>query len=661
MNIFRLSIYAICLFFSSFLCGKEYRHKFLIPDLSMVPRDVLSALISGEEHPEIVRRGLVVQEYLPVTKKNILRMKAVIEPEIREPFENLFYPGKVQELRLLRKYLMEKGIKREVYQIAINRNEIVLESDERLKAVFKKLIPKSKGVVRKVFFEVIARDAHGNVLHDAQGNPLTVEIDILVQNVDHKIVPLFINGKIRAEHPFDLDSLPPYLGKDVTNDERVKAKNIIFFGLPHQIAAFSDNYKLNNRQFLTIILSQYLSWTNSDYIKMYQYPPKIPNNTVISKKILMNAEPFGFGPSAAIAEIFPYLRDRISHLSYIGKGHTINLQKRLPYDDLYEYSSEEDFVRVAKNYDVFITAVDAETASWAKKNGLKVIVYDPLTWYWQTIPDIFKEADLYIAQNFLGVVERLKQESQSFKEYAIVPPILSGWYGENDGEEGYLVNLGGLSNPYISDSTFANYARLIFSSLNEILNEPVFYATSEKIASQVQDVCLAKTYQPHEIQRILSQSQVAFMTSGLGNIFEASSMKKHIVWVPPTNVSQGQQLHLLKENHMIDHAIDWHDIIDDMPPIDYSLSDVQVMDQISQRLERLMTDIAIQKKLRKALHQAYFAASDKKHSKPSLAKLIEIFGMGGGIQIAEMIIEWIQESESKKEQSIQHFSLMTEY
>ena len=57
---------------------------------------------------------------------------------------------------------------------------------------------------------------------------------------------------------------------------------------------------------------------------------------VLSQRILMNAEAFGFGPSAAIAEFFPYLRDRVSNLAYIGSGHTLNLQSKLPYNQVFD-------------------------------------------------------------------------------------------------------------------------------------------------------------------------------------------------------------------------------------------------------------------------------------------------------------------------------------
>src|SRR5690242_5854427 len=53
---------------------------------------------------------------------------------------------------------------------------------------------------------------------------------------------------------------------------------------------------------------------------------------VSKKRVLVTAEPFGFGPSAAAAHFFPYLRPLVQHLAYAGSGHTLDIQRQLGYD-----------------------------------------------------------------------------------------------------------------------------------------------------------------------------------------------------------------------------------------------------------------------------------------------------------------------------------------
>ena len=133
-----------------------------------------------------------------------------------------------------------------------------------------------------------------------------------------------------------------------------------------------------------------------------------PATTASKARLLLNAEPFGFGPTAAIAECFLHLRPLFQTIGYLGKGHTLDLQKPLPYDRIHDLEREENPEAVFADYDIFFTALDFEMAGKALAHGLTVIIYDPLTWYWKTIPAVVRDVDLYIAQNFFGVEERLK-------------------------------------------------------------------------------------------------------------------------------------------------------------------------------------------------------------------------------------------------------------
>ena len=49
-------------------------------------------------------------------------------------------------------------------------------------------------------------------------------------------------------------------------------------------------------------------------------------------KLLLTAEAFGFGPSAAIAQIFKFLREYVHTIAFAGTGHTLDIQRPLYYD-----------------------------------------------------------------------------------------------------------------------------------------------------------------------------------------------------------------------------------------------------------------------------------------------------------------------------------------
>lgn len=394
---------------------------------------------------------------------------------------------------------------------------------------------------------------------------------------------------------------------------------------------------MNNKSILTFIIA---------HLFLQAFPA-----SASTLKVLLNAEPFGFGPSAAITELFPYLRTKIDHLSYTGTGHTLDLQRNLPYDNIYDYGAADPnerkakFTAIAQQYDLFITACNYEAAEWAKDLGLKLVIYDPLTWYWATLPTIISQADLYIAQNFFGVIERIENESTKFPEYAVVPAIVSAFH-RNDEEKNIkdiaLINMGGLSNPYIQNENFIIFAKMVFDSANDSLApkfDEIVYATSAAIATATKDTYPAQTLQPQQIQKILNNSRVAIMTSGLGNIYEASMLQKFVIWLPPANDSQGQQVKLLEKHGMLDFAIDWHDILQDEPPIDYFAPQLETLKRIAICIEKLSNNLEAQEKFKNLLEGALSVIEANPHASPALAKLSHIFGVNGAKKSAEAILQ----------------------
>ncbi|HBR70645.1 TPA: hypothetical protein DIC20_01000 [Candidatus Dependentiae bacterium] len=368
-------------------------------------------------------------------------------------------------------------------------------------------------------------------------------------------------------------------------------------------------------------------------------------NKISNQKVLLNAESFGFGPSAAIAQIFTYLRDHINHISYIGTGHTLDLQNKLPYNAIYNYeepdiaTQKNNFSEIVKNYDVFITATDFQAAQWAKELGLKVIIYDPLTWYWSNIPPIIKKADLYISQNFLGVAQRLKSTAFPTKS-VLIPPIVKIPPSKIETDH-ILVNTGGLFNPFIEQKNLLDFAHILFNSIDDILknyDQHIDYVSNQAIARSISTIPI-KTMQPSEIQVTLNNAQFAIMTPGLGNIYEAAAMKKYVIWLPPANDSQGQQIQLLRDNNISDYAIDWHEILDNQNPIDYRKPQEEVLIQISHCIQRLSCEKKAQKKFKELVYKYIIDIKCNLNKKPSLTKLIDLFGENGTQIAAHKILE----------------------
>ncbi|HEV2403424.1 MAG TPA: hypothetical protein VGS08_04435 [Candidatus Saccharimonadales bacterium] len=261
---------------------------------------------------------------------------------------------------------------------------------------------------------------------------------------------------------------------------------------------------------------------------------------VIAKNsILLNAEPFGFGPAAAIAAIAAMLQVHNVPLGYIGEDHTHDLQQAIGYRDRYDVSGHGPKTRLrvwreaAQIYGTFMTAMDFAAAEQAQRAGMQVIVYDALSWYWPDIPDAIKKADLYIAQDFYGVRPRVAAEISPHTKTKVVPPIVSCCSSTKQ-RDVVLLNLGGLQNPIWQEAQAVNYARVMVAAVRSIFPPPqkLRIATSRRIAQALQDPDV-KTYGAGEIQTILSRTSLAIMTPGLGNIYDSAAYSIPTVWLPP--------------------------------------------------------------------------------------------------------------------------------
>ena len=110
----------------------------------------------------------------------------------------------------------------------------------------------------------------------------------------------------------------------------------------------------------------------------------------------------------------------------------------------------------------------------------------------------------------------------------------------------------------------------------------VHVTTSQLIAGHMQhDAPAVRTIPPRQVQHLLGTSELAVMTPGLGNIYEAAALAKRVFWLPPANASQGQQLVILRQRGLAPFAADWHEILPGRAPIDYWMPDPIVAEDIA--------------------------------------------------------------------------------
>lgn len=357
-------------------------------------------------------------------------------------------------------------------------------------------------------------------------------------------------------------------------------------------------------------------------------------------KIAFNAEPFGYGPAAAIYLIKRKLEPIISWSTYIGKGHTLNFNTDKIYDSIVDISfrSKEELLSIIDSHDFFITACDFEMASLGKLTNTKIILYDMLTWHWEKIPEIINEIDIYIAQDFFGVKERIDSISMRQGKTFISEPIIPEETFTVAHKEGTLFNIGGVSNPFLSDNLASDFVTTILGVLNDKLlniDRSIQFNINPKLISS--SLLETVNVDPHESAKRLSKANLAILSPGLGNIYESSYYSKSVIWLPPLNNSQGQQLSFLRKHFPKTLHLDWSLFIPEIE-INYFDEQPKVMEIIKSCMQRFIKEEEIQVRFMDIFNECVdnTASNDDNAHK----ELINLFGENGLNQIFDLLSEY---------------------
>lgn len=374
-------------------------------------------------------------------------------------------------------------------------------------------------------------------------------------------------------------------------------------------------------------------------------------------RVLLTAEPFGFGPSAAIALLFRHLRPRLTSLGYAGAGHTLDLQAALSYDQLHDLGGGgadpyDGFAAVVERYDAVVASCDFRAAEIARRAGIPVAIYDPLAWYWTELPAVCRAAELYIAQDFFGVREAIRRAT--VQRLVVVPPLVPlDLHGEEPRDDLALLNLGGLKNPFLSDEECAAYAGFLADALLPLLSErfaEVQIVTSAAVASALRTRHpRMRTVSPVEAQRLLARCRLAVMTPGLGNIFEAAALSARVFWLPPANDSQGQQLRLLVDRDLAPHNADWDLLAGEREmPLDYRRPQAEVMVHVARAIRCAIADCSFGERLRARVAAALDAPVAEFDG---LRALVGMFGWGGDRVTVDAVLEQMLEPLARRKEA----------
>ncbi|MGE4233226.1 MAG: hypothetical protein AB7F43_07860 [Bacteriovoracia bacterium] len=281
-----VSLPSTCLATQEKIEHTETEVKYLISDLSRIPSDILEALETGSFHPNIKKRGFVLQEYLPISETKIEQIFDLLK-EAKIPFgdqnehADFLIPGMAKEIRLMSKSIKVGREEKIIYQLTIKAEGGIsveqLETPEnideeqaaKLKAIFASFRKEVISVTRKAYFELIHTDRHGISRN--------VEVDMFIDKLGLQAGPVFINGEIEFHGDTqkqaiaaaeawreDVSSHPVFFDLDLTGVPEAKTRSISTRGVPENIVrALAPAHDTNTRIFKKIAL-QFASWTEPE-------------------------------------------------------------------------------------------------------------------------------------------------------------------------------------------------------------------------------------------------------------------------------------------------------------------------------------------------------------------------------------------------------------
>ncbi|MEV6949164.1 hypothetical protein AB0N07_46135 [Streptomyces sp. NPDC051172] len=146
-------------------------------------------------------------------------------------------------------------------------------------------------------------------------------------------------------------------------------------------------------------------------------------------RIVATAENFAFGPAGKLVTVAERLSQQGHRLTFVGYGTAFQLARRSSFwEDVVERDTDgENFSRYCegslRDFDLLLSCVDRSSAIEGKRLDVPVVWLDPLSWWWDEVPDWVSDLDLRITQRSIGS-ESAGYASQQRSNHVVVGPIV---------------------------------------------------------------------------------------------------------------------------------------------------------------------------------------------------------------------------------------------
>ncbi|HYH65329.1 MAG TPA: hypothetical protein VD866_11595 [Urbifossiella sp.] len=284
--------------------------------------------------------------------------------------------------------------------------------------------------------------------------------------------------------------------------------------------------------------------------------------------VLLLAEPFGYGPAATLLKCRRCLAGLPLRWRYVGPEYTRPLVDPADFDGcafpgaLDSLDSPE--VAVARAWaDVVLSGTEFRVAGDAAWRGKRLVVFDPLFWFWPEVPPVSVPGMVYLCQNFPGVPDRVAAlpPNERGRFVVVAPPRVA--VEPAAGRAQVVVNLCGLHNPV---RVLADYPRYVLDCLGRALRgtgwESVLVvgnlppAAAGWVGGEPGRVTV-RTLPHAEMIEHMAGAALVLTSPGLNTALEAMAVGVPTLFLPPVNNSQAAQLDRFRAAGLVPVLTDW--------------------------------------------------------------------------------------------------------
>lgn len=315
-------------------------------------------------------------------------------------------------------------------------------------------------------------------------------------------------------------------------------------------------------------------------------------------RIIATAENFAFGPAGKVVTVAERLSRKGHQLTFVGYGTAYQLASRSGFwQDVVERDTDgESFnqycERHLRSFDLLVSCVDRASAEKAKKMDVPVVWLDPLSWWWDELPDWVSDLDLRIVQRSIGP-DPEEDPSRRRSGHVVVGPIVEP-IPRPEGALGtdLLVNFGGgEAAGWYELGRETNYPLAVVDVLHARADMTKFSSVTitggERLVSEFRRRWPDSPYSfeclgHQDFLTRLASSCALLTVPGLEAPLEAWAAGVPTLFLPPSNSSQYVQLDEYRTQGVADAAVH---LRDHLPGMD--LMRLPLRDRSARFLEQL--------------------------------------------------------------------------